>query len=92
MVKQWQKLFWGKRYSGTELRNNPDFVKLAQAFGADGTVVEKPSELRESLERGLRSDVPFIVDIHIDPEEDVLPMIPPGGGKDLVRGRCKWRS
>ncbi|MCQ5375434.1 MAG: biosynthetic-type acetolactate synthase large subunit [Methanomassiliicoccales archaeon] len=92
MVKQWQKLFWGKRYSGTELKNNPDFVKLAQAFGADGVVVEKPSELREALERGLRSDVPFIVDIHVDPEEDVLPMIPPGGGKDLVRGRCKWRS
>ncbi|MEM2943519.1 MAG: biosynthetic-type acetolactate synthase large subunit [Methanomassiliicoccales archaeon] len=92
MVKQWQKLFWQKRYSGTELKNNPDFIKLAQAFGADGVIVERPSELREALEKGLKSDVPFIVDVRVDPEEDVLPMIPPGGGKELVWGRCKWKS
>ena len=91
MVKQWQKLFWEKRYSGTELNKNPNFVKLAQAFGADGLRVEKPSELRPALLAGLKSGVPFIVDVVVDPEEDVLPMIPPGKGYDIVRGRCKWK-
>lgn len=91
MVKQWQKLFWEKRYSGTELKKNPDFVKLAQAFGADGVRVERPSELRPALLAGLKSGVPFIVDVIVDPEEDVLPMIPPGKGLDIVRGRCKWK-
>lgn len=91
MVRQWQKLFWSRRFSGTELNKNPDFVKLAQAFGADGVRVEDPSELRPALLAGLKSDVPFIVDVIVDPEEDVLPMIPPMKGADMVRGRCKWK-
>jgi acetolactate synthase-1/2/3 large subunit len=91
MVRQWQKLFWNRRFSGTELNKNPDFVKLAQAFGADGVRVENPSELRPALLAGLKSDVPFIVDVIVDPEEDVLPMIPPMKGADMVRGRCKWK-
>ena len=91
MVKQWQKLFWDKRYSGTMLRNNPDFVKLVEAFGAEGVRVEKPSELAEAFKRGMRSDVPFLVDIITDPEEDVLPMVPAGKTADnVVRGRCNW--
>jgi acetolactate synthase-1/2/3 large subunit len=91
MVKQWQKLFWNRRYSGTELKKNPDFVKLAQAFGADGVRVEEPSDLRPALLAGLKSDVPFIVDVVVDPEEDVLPMIPPMKGVEIVRGRCRWK-
>lgn len=92
MVKQWQKLFNHERYSGTELRNNPDFVKVAEGYGAEGVRVERPSELREALERGLKSDVPFVVDVVTDPEEDVLPMIPPGMGVDqAIQGRCKWK-
>jgi acetolactate synthase-1/2/3 large subunit len=91
MVKQWQKLFWDKRYSGTMLRNNPDFVKLVEAFGAEGVRVEKPSELAEAFKRGMKSDVPFLVDIITDPEEDVLPMVPAGKTADnVVRGRCNW--
>ena len=93
MVKQWQKLFKDKRYSGTQLRDNPDFVKLAEGYGAEGVRVERPSELREALQRGLKSDLPFLVDVIIDPEEDVLPMVPPGkGGEHVIRGRCKWKS
>ena len=91
MVKQWQKLFWDRRYSGTELKKNPDFVKLAQAYGADGVRVEEPSDLRPALLAGLKSDVPFIVDVVVDPEEDVLPMIPPMKGVEIVRGRCRWK-
>lgn len=91
MVKQWQKLFNDKRYSGTHLTGNPDFVKLAQAYGADGICVEKPSEIREALQTGYRSGVPYLIDIRIDPEEDVLPMIPPGDGPaTIIQGRCTW--
>ncbi|MDD1770552.1 MAG: biosynthetic-type acetolactate synthase large subunit [Methanomassiliicoccales archaeon] len=91
MVKQWQKLFWNKRYSATSLRGNPDFVALAKAFGADGVRVEKPSELREAFQKGLNSDVPFLVDVITDPEEDVLPMVPAGKmSSEIVRGGCKW--
>lgn len=92
MVRQWQKLFWEKKYSGTQLNNNPDFVKLAQAYGADGVRVDRSSELKEAIQSGVRSGVPFIIDVAIDPEEDVLPMIPPGGGaNNIIRGRCKWK-
>ena len=92
MVRQWQKLFNQRRYSGTELRENPDFVKLAQAYGADGLHVERSSELREALRTGCEAGVPFLIDIHMDPEEDVLPMIPAGGtASQVIRGRCTWK-
>jgi acetolactate synthase I/II/III large subunit len=91
MVKQWQKLFWNKRYSETHLTGNPDFIALVKAFGADGVRVERPTELAEAFKRGLSSDVPFLVDITTDPEEDVLPMMPAGkGSADVLRGRCNW--
>jgi len=89
MVKQWQKLFWDQRYSGTTLyKSNPDFVKLAQAFGADGIHVDRPSELGEAFRIALASDKPFIVDIKTDPEEDILPMLPPMPNVDIIKGRC----
>jgi len=91
MVKQWQKLFWGERYSGTSLHANPDFVKLVEAFGAEGIRVERPSELHEALKKGMRSDVPCLLDIIVDPEEDVLPMVPAGKMScDVVSGNCNW--
>jgi len=91
MVRQWQKLFFDKRYSGTQLSNNPDFVKLAQAYGADGVRVDRSSELTEAIQRAVNSEVPFVIHAIVDPEEDVLPMIPPGGGaNNIIRGRCKW--
>ena len=92
MVRQWQKLFADRRYSGTELRENPDFVKLAQAYGADGIHVERASELQEALRTGMDAGIPFLIDIHMDPDEDVLPMIPPGGNPNaVIRGRCIWK-
>jgi acetolactate synthase-1/2/3 large subunit len=94
MVKQWQKLQWGSRYSGTELRNNPDFVKLAQAFGADGVTVTRSSELNDAFKAAFASDVPFVVDIRTDPEEDMLPMVP-GGVSSIsgtIRSRCRWNK
>ncbi|QLH75142.1 MAG: biosynthetic-type acetolactate synthase large subunit [Methanomassiliicoccales archaeon] len=91
MVKQWQKLFADKRYSGTNLQRNPDFVKLAEAYGAAAVKVERPSELAEAFKRAFSSDVPFLIDIHTDPEEDILPMQPGGqSSKAVIRGRCRW--
>ncbi|HEY3419708.1 MAG TPA: biosynthetic-type acetolactate synthase large subunit [Methanomassiliicoccales archaeon] len=92
MVKQWQKLLNDRRYSGTDMGLNPDFVALAKAYGADGIRVERPSELEEAFRRGLDSEVPIIIDILTDPEEDVLPMQPGGMGcRDVIKGsRCNW--
>jgi len=89
MVKQWQKLFYEKRYMATMLGRSPDFVKLAQAYGADAIRVEKPSEIKEAIKRAVKSDVAYLIDVVIDPEEDILPMIPPGKKlTDTIYGRC----
>ena len=91
MVKQWQKLFWDKRYSSTRLYDsNPDFVKLAEAFGAKGIRVEKPGEIGDALRQAFSSDKPCLVDIICDPEEDMLPMIPNNPAQQIVRGRCQY--
>ncbi|MCE5297039.1 MAG: biosynthetic-type acetolactate synthase large subunit [Euryarchaeota archaeon] len=93
MVRQWQKLFSDRRYSGTDLQRNPDFVMLAKAYGADSIKVERPSEIREAFLKAFKSDVPFLVDIHTDPEEDILPMQPGGkSSKEVIRGRCRWQE
>jgi len=91
MVKQWQKLFYDKRYMATPLGRVPDFVKLAQAYGADALRVEKADELPEAIDRAIKSDVAFLIDVVIDPEEDVLPMIPPGKKlSEMIRGKCNF--
>jgi len=93
MVRQLQKLFNGERYSGTDLRRNPDFVMLAKAYGADAIKVERPSELRDAFRTAFRSEIPFLIDIIVDHEEDMLPMQPGGkSSKEIVHGRCRWAS
>jgi acetolactate synthase-1/2/3 large subunit len=93
MVKQWQKLFYGERYIATKFGGSPDFVKLAEAYGAEAIRVEKHSEVAEAIMRAQKADVPFLLDFMIDPEEDVLPMTPPGKTmKDCIRGRCQWKG
>ncbi|MBI5635497.1 biosynthetic-type acetolactate synthase large subunit [Candidatus Micrarchaeota archaeon] len=82
MVKQWQKMFFEKRYSFTHLGKTPDFVKLAQAYHANGQRVERESELEEAIKRSMKSEVAFLVDIVVDCEEDALPMVRGGGRND----------
>ncbi len=77
MVRQWQELFYNRRYSYTEL-DNPDFVKLAEAYGAVGMRVSKKSELRSALEETLAVNKPVVLDIPIEREENVYPMVAPG--------------
>jgi acetolactate synthase-1/2/3 large subunit len=77
MVRQWQELFYKKRYSYTALYN-PDFVKLAQSYGAEGIRVTKKEEVRPAIEKALSIDNTVFIDFHIEPEENVYPMVPAG--------------
>jgi acetolactate synthase-1/2/3 large subunit len=87
MVRQWQELFWNKRYSHTCMECQPDFVKLAQAYGAQGFRATKPQELEEVLRVGLTCDGPAVIDIRVKREANVYPMIPSGGTvHDMMEG------
>ena len=80
MVRQWQELFYGERYSHSHLDpSNPDFVKLAEAYGAAGLRVEKPEELDDAIKLAMTiHDRPVVMDIKVSPFMNVYPMIPPG--------------
>ena len=85
MVRQWQELFYNRRYSQSELLN-PDFVKLAEAYGAEGIRVTRPSELAPAIEQAINSSKPVMLDFIVDREENVLPMVPPGGTLNKMLG------
>jgi acetolactate synthase-1/2/3 large subunit len=84
MVKQWQDLFYGGRRSQTYLGKSPDFVRLAEAYGAWGDRVTRPGEMREKLKEALKCGKPAVLDVVIYPEEHVLPMVPAGGKLDQM--------
>lgn len=86
MVRQWQELFFDRRYSHVDLVN-PDFVKLAEAYGAVGLRVEKPEEVRPALEEAIKSKKTYVLDCLIDREENVFPMVPAGGAIHDMLGR-----
>jgi len=85
MVRQWQGLFYEERYSSTTLKRKTDFPALAKAFGADGVMVSSIDELRKTLNSDLPDNMPFLIDCHIDMDEKVFPMIPPGGSVRDIR-------
>jgi acetolactate synthase-1/2/3 large subunit len=87
MVRQWQEIFYDKNYSAVDMKSTPDFVKLAEAYGATGLRATRPAELRSVLEQGLRTPGVVVMDIVVSAEESVYPMIPPGAGlKEMVLG------
>ena len=88
MVRQWQEMFFQKRYSAVDYHDNPDFAKLAEAFGATGIRVERPEEVRPALEQAKKiEDGPVVIDFIVDEEENVFPMVPSGAGLDeVIRG------
>jgi len=91
MVKQWQKLFWNERYSGTALHaSNPDFVKLAESFGAKGIRVERPSEIADAFKEAFACGKVCLIEIKVDPEEAVLPMLPPNPTLPIIKGNCPF--
>jgi acetolactate synthase-1/2/3 large subunit len=78
MVRQWQSLFYKRRYSHTSLAVSPDFVKLAEAYGAHGIRVREPDEVVDAIREALSIKGPVFVDFVVEPEEDVYPMVPAG--------------
>jgi acetolactate synthase I/II/III large subunit len=87
MVAQWQRTFYNRRYMGVHQRNCPDYVKIAQAYGAQGIKAQSLSELEKAIRSALKMEVATVIDIVIDPEEDVYPFVVPGTGlKDMVTG------
>jgi acetolactate synthase-1/2/3 large subunit len=82
MVRQWQQLFYEKRYSATSLYDNPDFVAIAKAYGIEATAVDDPAQLRPAIEALLRSERPMLLHAKCFPNECVFPMIPAGAAID----------
>ncbi len=89
MVRQWQTLFFGKRYSNTVLARKTDFVKLAESFGAKGYLAETPVEFKKAFKEALKEQGPVVIDVRIDKDEFVLPMLPPGGAIDDIITKAK---
>ena len=84
MVRQWQTLFYNKRYSSTTLGHPTDYVLLAQAFGATGMILERNEDAESTVKRALETPGTVVVDCRIDVDEFVLPMIPPGKSADDI--------
>ncbi|MFN8162251.1 MAG: biosynthetic-type acetolactate synthase large subunit [Solirubrobacterales bacterium] len=85
MVRQWQELFWDRRYSAVAMGASPDWVKLAEAFGATGMRCESSADLGETMAKALETDGPVLLDVRVAQEENCYPMIPPGNAaRDMV--------
>lgn len=78
MVRQWQKLFYGSRFSHTDPHRATDFVKVAEAFGVAGMKIEKTEDIKPVIEKAMALNAPVVIDCKISPDANVLPMIPPG--------------
>ena len=87
MVAQWQRLFYKSRYAAVKLGTVPDFAKLAQAYGAEGVKIGSLNEFSDAVKKALKCEVTTVIDVPINPEDDVFPMVPPGKGlKDTIVG------
>jgi len=85
MVRQWQELFWDKRYSAVDMGKSPDWVKLAEAFGATGMRVEADDEVEGAMRDAIEADGPVVLDVRVRREENCYPMIPAGAAaRDMV--------
>ena len=85
MVRQWQQIFYGKRYTGTPVWS-PDFVKLAESYGIPALCVTKPEEVTPALEQANNTPGPFLIDFQVKEEVNVYPMVAPGAAvDDLIR-------
>jgi acetolactate synthase-1/2/3 large subunit len=85
MVRQWQELFWDKRYSHVDMGQYPDFVKLADAYGATGMRLDDKSSLVSGMKEAIETPGPVLVDVRVTREENTYPMIPAGqAARDMV--------
>ncbi|HZL07550.1 MAG TPA: thiamine pyrophosphate-dependent enzyme, partial [Coriobacteriia bacterium] len=85
MVRQWQELFWDGRYSHVDMGSSPDFVKLAEAYGATGIRLEDKTTLLEGMREAIATEGPVLVDVRVTQKENCYPMIPAGAAaRDMV--------
>ena len=85
MVRQWQELFWDRRYSSVDMGSSPDWVKLAEAYGATGLRAVDKGELTDVMKTAMETDGPVVCDVRVTPEENCYPMIPAGqAARDMV--------
>jgi acetolactate synthase-1/2/3 large subunit len=90
MVRQWQEIFYNSRYSQSCLATAPNFQKIAEAYSAKGYTVTHPDEVEPVLKEALASEETCVMDFHVDREENVYPMVPPGHSiRDMILGRGK---
>lgn len=87
MVRQWQKSFYDERYSNSNMQPSmPDFVKLAEAYGIKGMLVEKPEDLTDAIAQMLSHDGPVLMDVRVKRDENCYPMVPPGASNAQMVG------
>ena len=84
MVRQWQELFFESRFSETNLSDNPDFLMLAAAFGIPGQRISRKEEVGAALDALYRSEGPYLLQVSIDENENVWPLVPPGAGNEAM--------
>lgn len=86
MVRQWQEIFFEKRYSAVDISLSPDFVMLAKANRIAGVLIDNPAELEKVLKENIESDEPVLIEVKVSKEENVLPMVPSGGQINKMLG------
>ena len=86
MVAQWQRTIYNRRYNAVNLGKVPDFVKLAEAYGAQGLRATSTEEFHKAVKTALASNVTTVIDVPIGSETDVVPFVPPGCGLPQQRG------
>ncbi len=91
MVRQWQEMFYGKRYVATPL-SSPDFIKIAEAYGISALRVTRKEEVGPAIEQAMAEQGPFLIDFVVEPEENVYPMVPPGGALTEVLEEPKEKA
>jgi acetolactate synthase-1/2/3 large subunit len=84
MVRQWQQLFFDKRYSSTELVN-PDFIKIAQGYGIQANSINKREDLKTAVQDMLAFEGSYLLEVHVGKEDNVFPMVPTGASVSDVR-------
>jgi acetolactate synthase-1/2/3 large subunit len=83
MVRQWQELFFERRYSSVELKN-PDFVKIAEGFGVKGRTIDRPDQLEDALDEMLEYEGPYLLHVRVEKEGNIFPMVPSGCAVDEI--------
>ena len=87
MVRQWQEFFFERNFSEVDLSDNPDFVKVAEAFGIPAFRIENRDQVSEGIDRLLAADGPILMHVIIDPEDNVWPLVPPGkNNSEMMEG------